>query len=217
MSISLFSKAWQLLRQEGPAAAWRALWRRIYYRHGSIWFERILDDRVQLIPPRFNGRMDFEHPERVLTWIKERNVLGTNDPVEIAHMQERGHLFAGILDGDELIGHVKIGWGRIYVLDFGTELDFSPEDCVIIDIYVAPEKRGLGAGPFLISAVSLEMKRRGFRRRIMHVRSNNEPMLRATARAGDREIGRVDFRSILGRKQFHPHPMMFLGTAGEQR
>ena len=187
-----------------------AVGKRIFYRHRSIWYERPLDDTLQLIPPRFEGRIDFDSSEKVARWIDERNVPGTNDPAEISSMRERGHLFAGIYDREQLIGYVKIGWGTVYVLDYRIDLKLKDDDFFIIDAYVIPEKRGLGAGPFMVSASSLEMKRRGFRRRVSHVRSDNMAMIKSGRRAGYREIGRVDFLIIFGKKIFRPHPASFI-------
>lgn len=199
----------RLLRNEGPGAVLRALRRRIYYRHDSIWFERPLDDSVTIIPPRFDGRLDCDHPEEVIEWIASRNVPGTNDAVEIASMRRRGHLFAGVRDGDRLVGYVKIGWERVYVLDYGVDLDLPPGAFFVLDAYIVPDMRGLGGGPFMASASSLEMKRRGFTRRISHVRVDNVPMLRSGARVGYRELGRVRFVSFMGIKIFRPHPATF--------
>ncbi len=90
------------------------------------------------------------------------------------------------------------------------DIRVCPGDFFIIDIYIDPKMRGRGAGPFLVSAASQEMKKRGFKRGVMHVRIDKTPMLRTCARTGYREVGRVDFISILGKNIFHPHPSTFL-------
>jgi hypothetical protein len=95
-------------------------------------------------------------------------------------------------------------------LDYRIDIQLPPHAFFIIDAFIAPGKRGLGGGPFMVTASSLEMKRRGFKKRISHVRSDNIPMLKSGARSGYREIGRVDFKSIFGKKLFHPHPSTFL-------
>jgi len=86
-------------------------------------------------------------------------------------------------------------------------------DFYILDAYLIPEVRGQGGGPFMVSASSMEMKRRGFKRRISHVRADNLPMLKSGARAGYREIGRVDFRMIFGHKIIKPHPSTFIDVS----
>jgi GNAT superfamily N-acetyltransferase len=154
--------------------------------------------------------MDFDHPERVLQFIKSRNIPGTNDPIEISSMERRDQLFVGVLDGDEIIGFIKIGWDTVYVVDYGCDIQVLPGDFFIIDIYIGPEMRGKGAGPFLVSAVSQEMKKRQFKRGVMHVRIDKIPMLKTCARTGYNEIGRVDYRSLLGKKIFRPHPAAFI-------
>jgi GNAT superfamily N-acetyltransferase len=188
----------------------QAVRRRIYYRHRSIWFERPLDDSLEIIKPQFDGRVDFDHSEAVIKWIAGRNIPGTNDAVEIESMRRRSQILAGVFDGRQMIGYVKIGWDKVYVLDYRIDLMLPKGAFFILDAYIMPEKRGLGGGPFIVSATSLEMKRRGFHRRLSHVRSDNTPMLKSGRRAGYREIGRVDFSILMGMKIFRPHPSSFL-------
>jgi len=64
--------------------------------------------------------MDFEHPEQVLAYIRERDIPGINDRIELASMLRRGQIFAGVMDGRNIIGFIKIGWETVYVLDYGS-------------------------------------------------------------------------------------------------
>jgi GNAT superfamily N-acetyltransferase len=203
---SIMGKAWQVFRRQGLSSLVRTIGRKTYDRHRAIWFSRPLDDTLEVIAPRFEGWLDFDHPERVLEFIHDRNLPGMNDPVEIGWMKKRGHIFAGVMNGERMIGFTKLGWETVYVLDYGLDIHVNPGDFFVIDIFIGSENRGLGAGPFLVSAASLEMKRRGFVRGVMHVRTDKTPMLRTCARTGYREIGRVDYRSILGKKILRPHP-----------
>lgn len=200
------SRAWRVLRRHGMSPFLRAAGRHLYERHRSIWFQRPLDDTLEIIPPRFRGAMNFDQPDRVLDFISSNDILGTNDPVEIDSMKKRSHLFAGVMDGDDMIGFIKLGWDTVYVLDYSMDIRVGTGDFFVIDIYIDPAMRGRGAGPFLVSAASVEMKKRGFTRGVMHVRIDKIPMLRTCARTGYHEIGRVDYRRILGRKMFRPHP-----------
>ncbi len=217
MAFGVIGKAWQIFRRRGIGAVGETIARRFYGRHRSVWFERRLDETLELIRPRFDGRLDFDHPERVREWITRRKIPGTNDAIEIGSMEERGHLFAGVMNGDDLIGYIKVGWDTVYVLDYGIDMQVPPGYYFIMDIYIDPASRGLGAGPFLVSAAALEMKRRGFAGSIMHVRTNKDPMLKTCQRTGYREIGRVDYRSVLGRPIFRPHPAALIEAMGRRR
>jgi len=212
---SIISRAWHTLVDEGAGAFARAMVGKAYFHHRSIWFDLALTDSMEVIRPKFDGWLDFDNTKKIYGWIEERNVAGTNDPYEIAHMKEAGHFFVGIMNGDKIMGYMKLGWDRVYVLDYRIELQMPPESYFVIDIFIAPENRGLGAGPFLSSASAIEMKRRGFKRAIMHVRTDKTPMLKSGAKAGYVEIGRVDYQSILGKKVFHPHPSVFLKNLGQ--
>ena len=207
---SFISRAWRLYRREGAGLFLRATLRKIYDRHRSVWFDRPLDENLEVIKPRFDGRLDFDHPDLVIAWIEELDIPGTNDPVEIASMKERGQLFVGIMNGEKIIGYIKIGWDLVYVLDYRFDIQMPEGEYFIIDIFVEPESRGLGAGLFLVSASTIEMHKRGFRSSVMHVRTDKTPMLRSCARTGYREIGRVDFITLFGKKILRPHPAELL-------
>lgn len=210
MAGSIISKVWHTLVDEGPGGIGRALVDKVYFRHQSIWFDLPLTDQMEVIRPKFDGWLDFDNPDKIYNWIAERNVSGTNDPHEIAHMKAAEHYFVGIMNGDKIMGYMKLGWDKVYVLDYRIELQMPAETYFVIDIFIAPENRGLGAGPFLSSASAIEMKRRGYNRAVMHVRTDKTPMLKSGAKAGYIEIGRVDYKSIFGKKIFNPHPETFL-------
>lgn len=214
MARSLVSRAWRTLTYEGPLSLSRAVRRRIYDRHKSVWYHLLLDENLKIMKPDFDGWLDFDNPRKVLDWIAARKIPGTGDPVEIARMQERGHQFVGVMDGERLIGYIKLGFDLVYVFDYGIDIQVPPGDFFVMDIYIGPEMRGRGAGPFLVTSASVEMRNRGFRRGVMHVHDHIDktPMHRTCTRTGYRQIGRVDYRSIFGRKIFRPHPSTFFGT-----
>jgi GNAT superfamily N-acetyltransferase len=200
---------WVLPPRRGAAAElrriFRAYRRKLYARHRSRWFEMPLGGDAAP-SPRFDARLVFDAPERVLNFIRQLDIPGTCDPVEIRTMQERGQLFVGLEERGELVGFAKLGWGLVYVLDYRTDLELPPGDFLVIESYVVPERRNLGAGSYLILATNAEMHRRGFARRIAHVEAGNAAMLRTAARVGYRPLGSVDFVSVFGHKIFRPHP-----------
>ncbi len=211
--IPFISKAWRIYTDQGLGALAAAFRRKVYDRHRSAWFRLPLAEFAEVIPGRFEGSLDFEHPDRVLTWIDTLGLPGLNDRVEIESMKSRGHLFVGVLNGQTLIGYIKIGWERVWVVDYGLELGIPAGDYFIIDIFIDPASRGLGAGPFLVSAAAAEMKKRGFAGSIMHIRLDKQPMLRTAARTGYHEIGRVDYVSIMGKKILRPQPAALIAAA----
>lgn len=210
MAGSLFSKIAQIIRHNGWRFLIHEIRRKLYDSHHSVWFAISLADEIKVIKPRFDGRLDFDNPEEVIRFIEKYDIPGTNDPIEMSSILDRKQYFVGIKNGDDLIGYIKIGWDKVYIVDYG--LDFEmPSGCYfIIDIFVDPDARGMGAGPFLSSASAAEMKNRGFKSSIMHVRTSKTPMLKSAVHAGYSEIGRVKYSSILGRKLFHPHPLKLL-------
>lgn len=210
--INLVQKAHRIIRNRGISGLFKAARSKIYYSHHSIWFARELDESLETIRPRFAGRLDFGRPDEIRAWISEMNIPGTNDTREISDMLDKGHYFVGIMNGQELIGYIKIGWGAVYILDYDIELAMPPDTYFYIDIFVHPGARGLGAGPFLVSSSAIEMKKRGFIGGIMHVRTNKTAMLRTCATAGFKEFGHVNYRSMMGLEIFRPHPSVLIDS-----
>ncbi len=184
----------------------RAYGRKLVRRHRSRWFAMPLAGAGASPPPGFSPRLVLDSPDRVLEFIRRLDIPGTCDPVEIRTMRERGHLLVGLEGDGELVGFCKLGWEKVYVLDFCTDLELLPGDFFVIESYIVPSRRRLGAGTWLIQATNAVMHRRGFARRISHVETGNLAMLRTAARAGYRPLGEVEFVSVLGRKFFRPHP-----------
>ena len=194
----------------------RALARKLYSRHRAIWFHLPLDKSLKVRRPGFEVSFDLDAHDQVLAFLRSHDIPGTNDLVEISRMQERGQLFVGVREGQQLIGYVKIGWDDVYVLDYGVDIRLPPKWIFVLDTYILPEWRGQGVGAFLVSATSVAMRARGFTRRIAHVRTDNSVMIRLAHAVGYEELGRVDFTSFLGRKTFQPHPMTILASAAER-
>jgi len=196
--------------------ALRAYRRKVYDRQRAICFAMPLDEAVLPAPPRFPARLVFDAPDRVLDFIHRLNVPGTCDPVELRAMQERGHLFVGLEEGTKLVGFAKLGWGTVYVVEYRMDLVLQPGDCFVLESYVIPARRGLGAGPYLIYGTNVELRQRGFRRRLSLVRTDNAVMLRTAARVGYRNLGTVDYVSVCGRKTLRPHPSVLWAASSGQ-
>jgi hypothetical protein len=85
---------------------------------------------------------------RVRDFIRRLDHPGTFDPIKIRTMLERGQLFVGLEEREALVGFAKIGWGTVYVLDCQMDLVLPPGDFFVIESFVVPERRGLGAGSY---------------------------------------------------------------------
>ncbi len=216
MAGSMLSKVTQIIRQKGWRFLFHEIRRKLYDAHYSVWFAMSLSGEIKIIEPRFDGSLDFDHPEEVIQFIEKFDIPGTNDPIEMKSIIDRKQYFVGIKNGASLIGYIKIGWDKVYIVDYGIDFEMPEGSYFIIDIFVDPAARGMGAGPFLSSASAVEMKNRGFKSSIMHVRTSKTPMLKSAVHAGYSEIGRVEYYSLLGRKMFRPHPLQLLKSHFER-
>jgi ribosomal protein S18 acetylase RimI-like enzyme len=190
----------------------RAYRRKVYDRHRAHWMVRDLAAQPVRSEARPDLRLLVDAPDRVHAFLEQLRVPGTLDPVERRTMRERGHLLVGLLAGDTLIGFSKLGWNRVYVLDYRLDLELPPGWFYVLDTAVVPEWRRRGAGTFLVEETCAEMRSRGFTHRLSQVRADNAAMLATARRAGYALLGTVDYVSILGRRRWRPEVRTLIPT-----
>jgi len=103
-----------------------------------------------------------------------------------------------VKSGGEIVAYLKVGFGRVYVLDFGRVFDFPPGTAFIYDTYVTPELRGRNIAPFLIDRTSEFMKERGYSEIYCHIRVKNQASINAYRKCGFEQLRIISSFTVLG-------------------
>lgn len=119
------------------------------------------------------------------------------------------HMFPCLKDEDRVVGYIKLGIEKVFLLDFGRILNIPPDAAFIYDTFVAPPYRGRGTGATLIGMTAGFAREEGFRSLWCHIPPWNEPSKKAFGRCGFRPVGEVRFVRLLGRELLWKQPGNF--------
>jgi ribosomal protein S18 acetylase RimI-like enzyme len=216
-SISLaIEKVLNTHRREGLRILLRDIRRKIWNYQKAVWLVRDLSVVVQRNRTSLPVEIDFSHPEKTMDWLVKENMLGTADPRELKVAREYKHLLPLVEIEGEIVGYLKIGFGKVYVLDFEREFDFPNGVAFIYDTYVAPSLRGQNVGPFLIDRVAELMKEKGYTRIYCHIRVKNLISIRAYQKCGFKPMKTISWFSLFGLDLFSfPPDRMWTGQGPE--
>ena len=138
---------------------------------------------------------------------------------EMEAASDAGHMFPCLRDGDTVIGYIKLGIEKAFVLDFERILYIPPNGAFIYDTFISPSHRGMGLGSQLVGLTARFAQEQGFRTIWCHIPDWNDPSKKAFRRAGFEAVGEIRFVKLFGKDYFRKHPKTFplsIGKAGEK-
>ena len=129
------------------------------------------------------------------------------------------HVFPCLRDDDAVIGYIKLGIEKAFVLDFERILYISPGAAFIYDTFISPSHRGMNLGSQLVGQTVKFAREQGFRTIWCHIPDWNDPSKKAFRRVGFEAVGEIRFVKLFGKDYFRKHPKTFplsIGKAGEK-
>ena len=202
-SISLvIERALNAYRSEGLGMLLRNIRRRLWDYQKAVWLARDLSVVLRRNETSLPLEIDFSHPEETIEWLVRQNILGTADPRELAVARKYKHLLPLVRMEGEIVGYLKIGFEKVYVLDFDREFHFPGRVAFAYDVYVIPRLRGKNVAPFLIDRVSEFMKEKGYTEIYGHIRVKNLASIRACQKCGFKPVKVISWFSLFGLRLF---------------
>lgn len=199
---SVVRRALNIYRSQGLKILLVEIRRKIWDCRKTVWLVRDLSEVVPRDRTPLPVEIDFSHPEETIDWLAKQNMLGTADPRELEVACEYKHFLPSVRREGKIAGYLKIGFEKIYVLDFKREFVFPPTVAFIYDTYVAPELRGKRIATFLIDRVCEFMKQKGYSEIYCHIRVKNLASIRAYEKSGFRPVRVISWFSFLGMSFF---------------
>jgi ribosomal protein S18 acetylase RimI-like enzyme len=198
-SIGLvIEKALHTYRDEGPRMLLRNIRRRIWNYQKAVWLVRDLSVVLPRNETSLPVEIDFSHPEETIDWLVKQNIAGTAEPRELEVARRYKHLLPLAKMEGETVGYLKIGFEKVYILDFRREFDFPSGVAFIYDSYIAPRLRGKNLAPFLADRTSELMKEKGYTQIYCHIRVKNLASIKAYQKCGFEPVKVISWFSILG-------------------
>lgn len=175
------------------------------FRYKKVgWYEKDLLDLPLQIKPKIEVKIDFTSTDEVIDWIREKKIEGSDDSFEIEYAQINKHYFPVIKYNDKIIGFEKIGFKKIFILDFEGFICLPDRAAMIYDTFILPEYRNLGMASFLTRESMIYLKNKGFEKIYCHILPTNKSSIKSFSKVGFKKIRNIYFLKILGLKFIIP-------------
>lgn len=177
----------------------------------AYWFERDLSLPI----PKFNAKIPLEvniqAKDETFEWLKKEDRVWMLDPQEIKVALEQGHFLSNIKYKGQIIGSIKVGFGKVFILDFKKNIYFPDKVAFHTDVYVVPEYRGLGVTPYLMTEVMRFLKDKGFVKIRCHIPPWNVASIKSHTKIGFKKIRYIRFFRIFGLRILTSDPARYKG------
>lgn len=205
--MSLIKKMKKIIyfwREYGVVSTIKIIIKNLFCYKKFGWYEKKLLDLSLPIKSKIDVKIDFVSTDEVIDWIREKRIPGTDNSFEIEYAQANKHYFPGVKYNDKIIGFEKIGFGKIFILDFEGFIHLPDKAAMIYDTFILPEYRNLGMASFLTKESLIYLKNKGFEKIYCHILPTNESSIRSFLKVGFKKIRNIYFFKILGMKFIIP-------------
>lgn len=166
----------------------------------SCWFSRRISARSKNSLKNKNIRFLLEPAKnsRIPDWIRshKQDFPWIYYPKELDLALSEGHPYLTILDDEKIIGFIKIGINRVYIIDFDQVIRFPSNACFIYDSLVIPEYRGMHILSAAVSHAMAKLHPKGYRIIWAHIADYNRSSLRAFGHIGFAKRTRINYIHI---------------------
>jgi GNAT superfamily N-acetyltransferase len=143
--------------------------------NSADWYEKDLTSEIPSIKASVPVEIEFNNMDELINWLNrdDRNWMIVPQEIELA--REQGHYFATAKVDGNIVGCMKICFGRVYIMDYKKVIKFPEKVFFTTDLYILPEFRGrkLGITEYFINQMLLFMKEKGFTKCRTHIPSWN--------------------------------------------
>ena len=211
-----YLRSLRILKRKGSrgllCAVLKKLKHLLWVTNSADWYCRDLENATFDIQARKPVQIIFHFNSEITTWLKEHHCLfpWMYIPEEIKTAKSEGHIFPYLKHNDEIIGYVKIGLGKVYILDYDKIIEFPEKHSFIYDTFIMPKFRGLNFAPFLLNEAIKYLKSLGFEKIWCHIPSWNTSSRRAFEKLNFHRSTRVRYLRLLNLRFFTNNPKKLL-------
>ncbi len=166
----------------------------VFSTNSALWFKKETGHDCPPIRPGLNVDIEFNNSS-IIQWLSDNHnkYPWLYIPEEIRSAESNRHVFVTLVYNNSVIGYIKIGIKRVYILDFDEELPLPRVTAFIYDTFLLPEYRGKNIVPFaLVNTISF-LKTKGIREIFCHIPKWNRASINAFAKIGFKNICHIRF------------------------
>jgi len=171
-----------------------------YTTNEAFWFHRDLSEAIHDL--QREGEFGFEicANDKIVTWLREhqKSFGWLYIPEEIRLKEAFRHCYPVATHGEKIIGYIKIGLTRVYIMDYDRILCLPQQTAMIYDTFVLPEYRRRGVCSYLIDESMRLLSTEGYKNLWCHIPPWNTASIRAYSQAGFKKVARIKFVRIFG-------------------
>lgn len=142
--------------------------------------------------------------------MKSLDISGIAEDPEIENIRNEQQLLYTLMSQDKIIGYVKIGKGRVYILDFDMVIDFPSNTAFVMDTFIQEEFRGKKLFHLLISTTKNDLNKKGYENLYCHIRKDNKISSVAYEKNGFSKVSSLRYMKICGKSFFRFPPESFV-------
>jgi CelD/BcsL family acetyltransferase involved in cellulose biosynthesis/GNAT superfamily N-acetyltransferase len=199
---NMFRKSREIYKYQGPGKLLGRVVKKvlnfIFSCNSAVWFEKNIETELEKYDPKIQIEINMDSGKNTIEWLNGLNIIWLVNPKEIEFCIAHNHYLPAALHDRNIVGCAKVGFDKVYILDFRKAIKF-PEDMIFIyDTYVAPEYRGKGIAGYIIYEISKYFRNKGYKRIRCHIPKWNTASVSAYRKAGFKEIKIIRCFRILG-------------------
>lgn len=202
--IKKIKKIPYLVKEDGFISTIKIIIKNLFRYKKVGWYEKNLLELSSQFKPKIEVKIDFASTNEVIDWIKEKRVPGSDNSFEIEYGVLNKHYFPVAKYNNKIIGFEKIGFKKIFILDFEGFIYLPDKTAMIYDTFILPEYRNLGVASFLTRESTIYLRNKGFEKIYCHILPTNESSIRSFLKVGFKKARNIYFLKICGMKFIIP-------------
>lgn len=162
--------------------------RSIFTTNSAIWFEKDLTEKLVEYQPNIPVEIDMNSTSQTIEWLKKQDQKWVVHSKEIEAAIKYNHCWPSVRMNGKIIGCIKIGFGKVFIVDYNKVVEFPDKMAFIYDTYVLEDMRGKGIAKYLFSQTSKFLKTKGYTKFGCHIPPWNKASISACEKMGFKKI-----------------------------
>ena len=135
MELSYFGKIKYVYKNHGLKELFKQILKKItnpiFKTNSAIWFEKDLTKEIIDYKPKIPVEIDLYSTIQTIGWLKSQKQSWLAHPKEIEAACKYGHYWACVRYNGRIIGCIKIGFEKVFIVDYNQEIEFPEETAFI--------------------------------------------------------------------------------------